>query len=168
MTANVTPTTGMDSTELRKAFGAFPTGVVALAGMSGPEPTVIVASSFAVGVSQEPPLVMFAVQQSSTTWPILRDLPSLGVSVLGESHTEIIRQLSAKDKTQRFAGVGTTVLPSGALLLDDAPVHFECAIESSHTAGDHEIVVLRVTGLANDHSKQPIVLHRSAFARLGA
>ncbi|TSD94529.1 flavin reductase family protein [Gordonia rubripertincta] len=168
MTTSVTPTTDLDSTELRKAFGAFPTGVVALAGMSDAEPTVIVASSFAVGVSQEPPLVMFAVQQSSTTWPILRDLPSLGVSVLGESHTEVIRQLSSKDKTQRFAGVATTVLSSGALLLDDAPVHFECAIESSHTAGDHEIVVLRVTGLANDHSKQPIVFHRSAFARLSA
>lgn len=168
MSTNVVPTTDLDSAELRKAFGAFPTGVVALAGISDTEPTVIVASSFAVGVSQEPPLVMFAVQQSSTTWPMLRNLPSLGVSVLGESHTDVIRQLSSKDKTQRFAGVGTTVLPSGALLLDDAPVHFECAIESSHTAGDHEIVVLRVTGLANDHSKQPIVFHRSAFARLSA
>ncbi len=168
MTTPVTPTTDLDSTELRKAFGAFPTGVVALAGMSGAEPAVIVASSFAVGVSQEPPLVMFAVQQSSTTWPILRELPSLGVSVLGESHTDVIRQLSAKDKNQRFAGVETTVLSSGALLLADAPVHFECAIESSHTAGDHEIVVLRVTGLASDHSKQPIVFHRSAFARLSA
>ncbi|OLT44265.1 oxidoreductase [Gordonia sp. CNJ-863] len=168
MTTSVTPTTDLDSTELRKAFGAFPTGVVAFAGMSGAEPAVIVASSFAVGVSQEPPLVMFAVQQSSTTWPILRELPSLGVSVLGESHTDQIRQLSAKDKNQRFAGVETTVLSSGAMLLADAPVHFECAIESSHTAGDHEIVVLRVTGLANDHSKKPIVFHRSAFARLSA
>ncbi len=113
MSTNVVPTTDLDSAELRKAFGAFPTGVVALAGISDTEPTVIVASSFAVGVSQEPPLVMFAVQQSSTTWPMLRNLPSLGVSVLGESHTDVIRQLSSKDKTQRFAGVGTTVLPSG-------------------------------------------------------
>ncbi|MGP3708244.1 flavin reductase family protein [Gordonia paraffinivorans] len=162
------PTAEIDSTELRKAFGAFPTGVVALAGMAGDEPTVIVASSFAVGVSQEPPLVMFAVQQSSTTWPVLRGLPTLGISVLGETHTEVIRQLSSKDKTRRFASVDTTVLPSGALLLDEAPVHFECSIESSHVAGDHEIVVLRVIGLANDHSKNPIVFHRSAFARLSA
>ncbi|MBD0860665.1 flavin reductase family protein [Gordonia sp. zg691] len=164
----MTSTADLDPAELRKAFGAFPTGVVALAGMSDTVATVLVASSFAVGVSQDPPLVMFAVQQSSTTWPTLKDLPTLGVSVLGESHTEVIRQLSSKDKTQRFTGVATTVLPGGAVLLDDAPVHFECAIESSHTAGDHEIVVLRVVGLANDHSKQPIIFHRSAFARLSA
>ncbi len=88
--------------------------------------------------------------------------------MLGETHTEVIRQLSSKDKTRRFASVDTTVLPSGALLLDEAPVHFECSIESSHVAGDHEIVVLRVIGLANDHSKNPIVFHRSTFARLSA
>lgn len=66
------PTTELDATELRKAFSAFPTGVVALAGTVDGEPTVLVASSFAVGVSQDPPLVMFAVQHSSTTWPVLR------------------------------------------------------------------------------------------------
>ncbi|MFC9979365.1 flavin reductase family protein [Gordonia sp. NPDC127522] len=168
MTTTLIPAAELQPADLRMAFGAFPTGVVALAAVSDSTPTVLVASSFAVGVSQDPPLVMFAVQQTSTTWPTLRDLPALGVSVLGENHTDVIRQLSSKDKSQRFAGVETTVLPSGALLLDDAPVHFECAVESSHVAGDHDIVVLRVTGLANDHSKQPIVFHRSAFARLSA
>ncbi|MFE0750568.1 flavin reductase family protein [Gordonia sp. NPDC058843] len=168
MSTTLTPASDLDPADLRTAFGAFPTGIVALAAVSDAAPIVLVASSFAVGVSQEPPLVMFAVQRTSTTWPTLRELPALGVSVLGETHTDVIRQLSAKDKSQRFAGVSTTVLPSGALLLDDAPVHFECAVESSHVAGDHDIVVLRVTGLANDHSKQPIVFHRSSFARLSA
>ncbi len=168
MTTTLIPAAELQPGDLRMAFGAFPTGVVALAAVSDSTPTVLVASSFAVGVSQDPPLVMFAVQQTSTTWPTLRDVPALGVSVLGENHTDVIRQLSSKDKSQRFSGVETTVLSSGALLLDDAPVHFECAVDSSHVAGDHDIVVLRVTGLANDHSKQPIVFHRSAFARLSA
>ncbi|MEN2512921.1 flavin reductase family protein [Gordonia polyisoprenivorans] len=162
------PTTELDATELRKAFSAFPTGVVALAGTVDGEPTVLVASSFAVGVSQDPPLVMFAVQHSSTTWPVLRKAPALGVSVLGEQQADAIRQLSSKDKAARLAGVSTRVLPTGAILLDATPVHFECTIESIHRAGDHDIVVLRIVSVGIDHTIRPIIWHMSSCTRIVA
>ncbi|GAB91038.1 flavin reductase family protein [Gordonia rhizosphera] len=164
----MTTSTEIDPAELRSAFGAFPTGVVALAGMTGDDPTVLVASSFAVGVSLSPPLVMFAVQQSSSTWPLLKQAPALGVSVLGEHHAPVVRQLAAKDKANRLAGVATTVRSSGAVFLSGAPVSFECALESSHIAGDHEIVVLRIIDLLNDPAQQPIIWHKSSFMRLSA
>lgn len=158
----------IDQTVLRGAFAAFPTGVVALAGVVDGSPNVLVASSFAVGVSQTPPMTMFAVQKTSSTWPLLRELPSLGVSVLAECHEPTIRQMSAKDHSQRFAGVSHTVLPTGAVVLDGAPVQFECTIEDIHPAGDHDIVVLRILNLASDQSCQPLVWHRSSCTKLSA
>src|SRR6195952_6159303 len=90
---------------LRDAFGHFPTGVVAIAAEVDGVLIGLAASTF-VPVSLDPPLVSFCVQNSSTTWPKLKDLPLLGISVLGESHDEAAKTLPAKTG-DRFAGLET-------------------------------------------------------------
>lgn len=158
-------TGGVD--RLRRAFSGFPCGIASVAALIDGEPTVLIVSSFTVGVSQDPPLVLFAVQNDSTTWPLLRGAGRVGVSVLGEGHAATARQLAAKDRRLRFAGVETVTTPNGAILLTQAPVWLECALEHTYPAGDHEIVVLRVVGLEIDFDHNPLIWHRSDFATLG-
>ncbi|MCL8027667.1 flavin reductase family protein [Nocardioides bruguierae] len=155
-----------DVTALRTSFSGFPCGVAALAAVVDGEQTVLVASSFTVGVSQDPPLVMFAVQKTSTTWPVLAEAEKIGVSILGETHAESTRQLASKDKSNRFAGLETHTTDEGAILLEKAPVWMECSVEHTYPAGDHDIIVLRVHNLRSDFDHAPLVWHRSAFAAL--
>ena len=152
-------------TSLREAFGHFPSGVVAIAAEVAGVRVGLAASTF-VPVSLEPPLVSFCVQNTSTTWPKLKDLPKLGISVLGESHDEAAKTLAAKTG-DRFAGLETVSSESGAVFIKGTGLWLESAIEQLIPAGDHIIVVLRVWEVRVDAEVAPIVFHRSAFRRLG-
>lgn len=155
-----------DVSELREAFSGFPSGIVALAALVDGEPVVLVASSFTVGISQDPPLVLFAVQKSSTTWPQLSTAQSIGVSVLGEDHSVKTRQLAAKDKSSRLDGINTRATHRGAVFLESAPIWLECSVEHSYPAGDHQIIVLRVLGIKSDFQHNPLIWYRSSFTTL--
>jgi len=158
--------TDLSPTSLREAYGHFPTGVIAIAAEVDGVRVGLAASTF-VPVSLDPPLVSFCVQNSSTTWPKLKDLPFLGISVLGEAHDAAAKTLAAKTG-DRFAGLDTKSTERGALFIHGTSVWLESAIEQEVLAGDHTIVVLRVHDITIHDGVAPIVFHRSAFRRLGA
>ena len=151
---------------LREAFSHFPTGVIAIAAEVDGTLVGLAASTF-VPVSLDPPLVSFCVQNTSTTWPKLRDRPRLGISVLGEAHDEAARTLAARTG-DRFAGLQTVSTENGAVFIEGTSVWLESSIEHSVRAGDHTIVILRVDDITVHPDVAPIVFHRSTFRRLGA
>ena len=156
----------LSEASLREAFGHFPTGVIAIAAEVDGTLVGLAASTF-VPVSLDPPLVSFAVKNSSTTWPKLRHRPRLGISVLGEAHDEAARTLAARTG-DRFAGLQTMSTENGAVFIEGTSVWLEGSIENSVQAGDHTIVILRVIDITVHPEVAPIVFHRSTFRRLGA
>ena len=158
--------TNLSPTTLREAFGHFPSGVIAIAAEVGGTLVGLAASTF-VPVSLDPPLVSFCVQNTSETWPKLKDVPYLGISVLGEAHDDAARMLAAKTG-DRFAGMETVSRESGAVFVAGTSVWLESAIKQLVPAGDHTIVILRVSGITVHADVPPIVFHRSTFRRLGA
>lgn len=153
-------------TSLREAFGHFPSGVIAIAAEVDGTLVGLAASTF-VPVSLDPPLVSFCVQNTSETWPKLKNQPSLGISVLGEAHDSAARTLAAKTG-DRFAGLETVSRESGAVFISGTSVWLESAIDQLVPAGDHTIVILRVSDITVHADVPPIVFHRSTFRRLGA
>jgi flavin reductase (DIM6/NTAB) family NADH-FMN oxidoreductase RutF len=158
--------TDLSPTTLREAFGHFPSGVIAIAAEVGGTRVGLAVSTF-VPVSLDPPLVSFCVQNTSETWPKLKDLPYLGISVLGEAHDDAARTLAAKTG-DRFAGLETVSRESGAVFVAGTSVWLESAIEQLVPAGDHTIVILRVSDITVHADVPPIVFHRSTVRRLGA
>ncbi|MFC5905828.1 flavin reductase family protein [Streptacidiphilus monticola] len=153
-----------DTTSLRAVFGAFPSGVTALAALVGGRPVGLAASSF-TSVSLTPPLVSVCMAHTSTTWPALRQAERLGISVLGADHGSLGRRL-AGPSGERFNGVSWRATSDGAVLLEGASAWFECSVEQEVRAGDHDIVVLRVHDLNADPAVEPLVFHASTFRAL--
>jgi flavin reductase (DIM6/NTAB) family NADH-FMN oxidoreductase RutF len=160
----MTQTQVFGPTHLRRVFGAFPTGVAAVAAMVDGRPVGMAANSF-TSVSLEPALVSVCIAHSSTTWPVLRTAPRLGISVLSSGQEDAGRQLAARD-IDRFAGLTWRPTRDDAVLLDGASAWLETNIEQEIRAGDHDIVVLAVHDLDADHDIWPLVFHASRFRRL--
>ena len=158
-------TAAHEHVELRRVFAAYPTGVAAIAALVEGMPAGIAASSF-VSVSLDPPLVSVCVAHTSTTWPALRSAKRLGISVLG-AHQELAgRHLGARG-AERFAALSWRATGEGAVILCGASAWLDCSIDRHITAGDHDIVLLRVHDLAAS-DMPPLVFHGSTFRQLQA
>lgn len=148
---------------LRSAFGRFPSGVAALCTTVDDAPQGIVASSFTVGVSLEPALVSFAVQNTSSTWPKIRGTQRIGVSILGAEHQNVCKQIASKSG-DRFAGLDLASTDEGAIFLDKAALWLDTSVYAEIPAGDHHVVLLEVHGLeTHDGVHDPLVFHDSGF-----
>lgn len=149
---------------LRRAYSMHPSGVVGVCGMGSDGPVGMAASTF-TSVSLEPPLVSICIDRASSTWPRLASLPRLGLSVLGADHAVTARTLAAKSG-DRFAGSRWEVDPDGAMFLHGSPLWLTCEVASSITAGDHEIIVLRVLDSRLFDSEGPLIFHQSQLRPL--
>lgn len=151
---------------LRRTFSCFPSGVAVIGAVINGRNEALVASSFTVGVSLEPPLVLFSVQNSSSTWPVLRQAPRLGISVLATEHDQACKQLASKDKEVRFRDIPVDIGTRNSLFIHGSPVWLECKVTQEIPAGDHHVVLMEVMSLGFDGSIDPLVFHSSTFRQL--
>ncbi|MFJ3669864.1 flavin reductase family protein [Streptomyces sp. NPDC090106] len=158
-------TTTASAVEMRGVFGCYPTGVAALCAVGDDGvPDGMAISTFAP-VSLDPPMVSVCVQGTSATWPRLRRLGRLGLSVLAEGQDAVARSLAARG-VDRFAGVDWTLTGEGAVLVDGAVAWLDCEVEREMLAGDHLIVLLRIHSLSGDPHRPPLVFHGGLFRGL--
>ncbi|WP_433502886.1 flavin reductase family protein [Pseudonocardia halophobica] len=155
-----------DPARLRQVYGCFPSGVTAVCALDDGVPVGMAASSFTC-VSLDPALVSVCVQNTSTTWPRLRDLPRLGISVLGQDQHGAAGQLAARNG-DRFAGLEWTETPERGLLMHGAVAWLDCSVYAEVPAGDHAVVLLAVHGMRAEPDAAPLVFHGSRFRQLVA
>ena len=131
------------SETFRRVLSTFPTGVVIIAAVgSDGRPVGMTVGSF-TSVSLDPPLVGFLPAKASTSFQAIRESGKFCVNVLAADQVEACRRFATRG-AEKFKDVATP-RPSGAPLLDGAIAYIDCAFESVIEAGDHYIVVARVS-----------------------
>lgn len=171
MTSLTTPTTHVAADEitpevLRATMGAFCSGVVvvtALGDQLGDEPVGFTCQSF-VSLSLDPPLTSISPARSSTTWPRIREVGRFAINVLADDHAELSNKF-ARSGTDKFAGVDWTRSPNGSPVLDGVTAWVECSLWREYDGGDHTVVIGKVTALAHDIERNPLLYYRGAYPR---
>ena len=77
-----------DDKQFRSVLGHFATGVTIITAMDGEEPVGMAANSF-TSLSLDPPLILFCVAHTSSTWPRIEEAGTFAVNILGEDHVEL-------------------------------------------------------------------------------
>ena len=126
----------------RHALGRFATGVTVVT-TQGPEgPAGITANSFA-SVSLDPPLVLWSPAKSAGRFPIFAAAPHYAIHVLSEAQRDIAAAFTRH--VNAFDGLAWHKDAKGTPIIENCHATFICRREATHDAGDHVIIVGRVT-----------------------
>ena len=158
----MTMTAGIDQTEFRSVLGHFCTGVTVVTGRDGDVLAGFACQSFAA-LSLDPPLVLFCPSRTSRTWPVLAAAGRFAVNVLAEHQEDVSAVFGARGE-DKFASVDWQPGPSGAPLIEGALTWIDCELEAVHEAGDHYVVIGRVTALGAASDVRPLLFHRGRYA----
>lgn len=131
-----------DAETFRSALGNFVTGVTIVT-TDGPEgPVGITANSFA-SVSLDPPLVLWSAAKGSKRFEHFVGSRRFAIHIMSEDQKDICDGFSQSKSA--FTDISWEPSGSGIPIITGALAVFECNLEANHDAGDHVIVVGRVT-----------------------
>lgn len=155
-----------DTRALRRALGAFATGVTIVTARSQgtAEPVGFTANSF-TSVSLEPPLLLVCLAHTSRGYRLFREAEGFAVNVLA-AEQEAIAKLFATPGADKFAATAWHPGRTGAPIIEGCLATFDCATHQRLTAGDHDILMGRVLGFTRREG-EALLFHGGAFQRLG-
>ncbi|MEO6067259.1 MAG: flavin reductase family protein [Gemmatimonadales bacterium] len=154
----------VDPAEFRQLLGRFATGVTVLTALDGlGRPHGMTASSLS-SVSLQPPLVLVAIEKAAVMHPVILESLRFVVNILEEGQETLSRRFARKED-DRFDGIGYTATADGVPVLDGVLAHLECDRWALHDAGDHTVVVGRVTGGAAREGR-PLAYFRGGYTGL--
>ncbi|GAA3513117.1 flavin reductase (DIM6/NTAB) family NADH-FMN oxidoreductase RutF [Streptosporangium album] len=154
----------VDAERFRQALAVHAAGVVVITAQTDGVPVGLTATSFS-SVSLAPPLVSFYVDQSSTTWPWLRQADHFAVNVLSSDQSELAARFARKGVDRFAAPTSWRPGPLGVPLLGGVSAQLICAPHSTVGIGDHILVVGLVTETNLEPGSRPLLYHQGRFGR---
>ncbi|AJZ58505.1 flavin reductase like domain protein [Paraburkholderia fungorum] len=119
----------------------------------------LVATSV-VSLSLEPPLLMVAVNPSSSSWPLILKTRRFGVNLLTYTHKAVARRFSGEGGLkgeQRYEGARWQRTAEGVWLLTDALASLSCSVEQMWVYSNHAVVIGRASKIFESGTMRPVV-----------
>ena len=154
---------GFDGDAMRAVMGSFATGVTIVTAVDEGRPVGFTCQTF-VSLSLDPPLIALAPARTSTSWPRIKEAGAFAVNVLADEQVDICRAF-ARSGVDKFDSIDWVAGRTGSPLLPGSLAWVECEVELVHDAGDHELVIGRVSALGQ-RDGEPLVFFRSGFSTL--
>lgn len=110
----------------------------------GPEGRHGMTASAVCSVTDDPPTLLVCVNRQNRSHDRFNANGTLCVNVLGEAHQEIAGTFAGPGNDDRFSKGDWTTHTTGAPILKDAVVAFDCQIVERREIGSHSVFYARV------------------------
>ncbi|MFE3383652.1 flavin reductase family protein [Streptomyces anulatus] len=149
----------------KQVFRRYPAGVVVVTADSGRGPVGFTATSL-TSLSLDPPLVSYGIGVAASSWPHVEAASSTVVNFLGADQESLARTFATSGIDRFAAPTAWRRLPEGEPVLDGVAGWLRLETERIVPAGDHRIVIARVTESWLDEERAPLLFHDGAYHSL--
>lgn len=157
------------SPDLRRALGAFATGVTIVTTRAGETIHGLTANSF-TSVSLEPPLVLVCVDKRAQSHDLIRTAHCFAINILSAEQRALSEKFAQNklEGKERFANVHFTQARTGAPILANVLSWLDCKLVAAHESGDHTIFVGEIVALGHGEEAAPLLYYRGQYRNLEA
>ena len=158
----------VDLTSFRNAM-AMLGGAVSVITTDGAAGRFGFTASAVCSVTDAPPTLLVCMNRASNSNPQFQANGAVCVNVLAGAHQELSGAFANKSLTMddRFATTAWTTLESGAPVMLEALVNFDCRIAQVHEVGSHSIFYCEVLAIRHGAADEGLVYFNRAYHRLG-
>lgn len=125
-------------------------------------------ASAVCSVTDAPPTLLVCMNKSSYLHAKFVENKMLAVNVLAAQHQAISNVFaSGLDAVERFKHGRWAELTTGAPVLEDSLVSFDCELEQAQTVGTHDIFICRVVAIKQSQQEQGLAYFNRAYHQVG-
>lgn len=153
----------IEASEFRNAMALLTTAVhvVTTKGTSG---VYGFTASAVCSVTDTPPTLLVCMNHSARSHDHFIDNKTLCVNVLGAQHEPLSNAFASQlNSEERFKQGSWTQLATGAPVLEDALVSFDCEIENIQQVGTHSVFMCRVLAIKQSQQEDSLVYFNRAY-----
>jgi flavin reductase (DIM6/NTAB) family NADH-FMN oxidoreductase RutF len=156
----------VDTTQLRRLLGCFPTGVAVITTRDDDgHPVGLTCNSFS-SVSLEPPLVLFSLRKASSLLNAFRNAPSFAINLLSQRQDSLSGRFASSKIVDKFDGVNWCPGALNLPMIDDCLARFECTPFACHEAGDYWVFIGEVKHMNSGSPDQALVYYKGNYMML--
>ena len=161
----------IEASDFKNAMALLTTAVNVIT-TEGPSGCHGFTASAVCSVTDTPPTLLVCMNQSSRSHAYFVENKVLSVNVLGAQHETISNAFASRlSSEERFEQGSWTQLTTGAPILGDALVSFDCEIEDIQQVGTHSIFMCRVVAIKHgeqqDGQEDSLVYFNRAYHQVG-
>lgn len=157
----------IEATDFRNAMSLL-TSAVSVVTTTGACGRYGFTASAVCSVTDTPPTLLVCMNKSSYLHAKFVENKVLAVNVLGAPHQDISSVFASKlHAVERFKHGSWAELKTGAPVLADSLVTFDCELEQAQTVGTHDIFICRVIAIKQNQQEQGLAYFNRAYHHVG-